>query len=287
MKNEWHKVTVITQADVSDIASCLLDELSCNGLIEDVDSNKITITAYFDANLFSASKLKDMIIESFASIEELAQSVIKIETAAEDDWESKWKQWFKPHEIVDGIIVKPSWETYKPAPNEKVITLDPGMAFGTGLHSTTKLCAKEIAKICFKKEIKHLLDVGSGSGILSIIARYLGIKDIDAVEIDEEAIKVAIENFQTNEITDIEIAKDITEISKKYDLIVANILLSNLIVLKDSLSRVCEDGADLILSGIIHEQEIDIRRAFNDSFDIIDSHHLEEWSVMHLKRKMR
>ena len=122
---------------------------------------------------------------------------LKVETNQRDDseWKDKWKENFKPTKITDKLVVKPTWEEYAPAEGELVIEIDPGMAFGTGTHETTSLCLKLMEKYLGNNAAeKKVLDVGCGSGILSIGAALLGSTDILGIEIDEDAVRVANEN---------------------------------------------------------------------------------------------
>ena len=130
------------------------------------------------------------------------------------DWKDKWKEYFKPVRITDRLVVKPTWEEYEPNDGEKVIQIDPGMAFGTGTHETTSLCLKLMEKyLGDEPQDKDVLDVGCGSGILSIAAALLGCRSVTGVEIDEDAVRVAEENVELNGIGDrVEILQgDLTE----------------------------------------------------------------------------
>lgn len=263
MTKRWQVVKTSLPQSECELAMHLLHEIGCNGAVEEprADKNWACLTAYFDASGRGSDSLKRRIKSAFAAIPLLANARLEIATCAMDDWSHGWKQWFRPFAIVPGITVTPSWENYFPSKGESVITLDPGMAFGTGLHPTTKLCAKAIWNAA-RKGASSLVDVGTGSGLLALVGRKAGIKRIVAVETDTDARRVAQENLATNDADDIRIADSLTQVTGEFDVVVANILLSTLIHLSGELIGHTSKGGRLILSGITPDQEAGIRPAF-------------------------
>lgn len=184
-----------------------------------------------------------------------------------DGWQDEWKKYFKPFKITDNIVIKPSWEDYEMKIDELIIELDPGIAFGSGSHETTKSCAMLLEETI--KPGDAVLDIGTGSGILTIIASKCEAGKVDAYEIDGEAVEVAQNNFELNSISD-DVAvfeADILEekIEDKYDIIVAN-LTSGLIkrivpVIKNSL----KEGGHIILSGMLREEKDTMEKFFSDN----------------------
>ncbi|MBT3182653.1 MAG: 50S ribosomal protein L11 methyltransferase [Deltaproteobacteria bacterium] len=287
MNDMWHIITTEVPTDHSETIAQIMYELGCNGCLEDKSEKEgiAKLTSYFDANLFEKTPLMDDIRNVISQQIPSSNLDMNISTSSVADWSKNWRQWFRPFEIVEDITVAPSWENFTPDEGKQVITLDPGMAFGTGLHATTMLCAKGIEKLSRTQIEPSLLDVGTGSGLLAIVARKLGLKDIMTVEIDPEAIRVAKENFSINKTDDIEVADSISMIDRSFDVVVANILLLTLIKLKEDLIRVTKPQGILILSGITHDQESSIEEAFAGSMNLRDINQLNEWSSITFEKK--
>ena len=279
MTKRWHAVKTSLPQTECELAMHLLHELGCNGAVEEPEANEnwVRLTAYFDASGRGRDSLQRRIKSTFAPFPLLANARFEIVTSALDDWSHGWKQWFRPFAIVPGITVTPSWENYSPSKKESVITLDPGMAFGTGLHPTTKLCARTIWKTV-QKGAASLLDVGTGSGLLALVGRKLGIERIVAVETDTDARSVAQENLATNDADDIRIADSLTQVTGEFDMVVANIQLNTLVHLSGELIGHTSKDGRLVLSGITPDQEADIRPAF--PLHLADIEHEGDWSLL-------
>ena len=201
------------------------------------------------------------------------------------DWKDKWKEYFKPVRITDRLVVKPTWEEYEPNDGEKVIQIDPGMAFGTGTHETTSLCLKLMEKyLGDEPQDKEVLDVGCGSGILYIAAALLGCRSVTGVEIDEDAVRVAEENVELNGIGDrVEILQgDLTEgIESKADIIVANLMADLVMTLSKSAKEHLKDGGIFISSGILLEKKDIVSDAVKKAgFEIIEIAEDGEWCAI-------
>ena len=181
-----------------------------------------------------------------------------VETSLHDDseWKDNWKDFFKPTKVSKYIVVKPTWEEYeKRDESEKVLEIDPGMAFGTGTHETTSLCIKAIEK--YMKDGDRVLDVGCGSGILSIVAALLGAGDALGIEIDPIAVDVANENIKLNNVGDIAKAQygDLTKgVDYKADIVVANLMADLVMMLSKDVKKHMKEGAKYISSGILDEK---------------------------------
>lgn len=286
MRESWHVVKMKLEDSELGLACHFLHEAGCNGILEEeiLNTKSISISAYFRAGE-SQHSLLSRIKKLFSANERLTDANIEIVTSAQSDWRKKWRQWFKPFEIIPGIIVAPSWEKYDLKPGQKIITLDPGMAFGTGLHETTKLCANALARHILENSSRlTVLDVGTGSGLLAIIARVLGVRKITAVENDMEAASAAKENFRINRESGIPIAKSLNELKSTFDIIVANILLSTLVELKEPLMKKMSKRGLMILSGITHDQEVMLESEFGPSLPLMETTRLGDWSAMVFKR---
>ncbi|WP_295076375.1 50S ribosomal protein L11 methyltransferase [Ruminococcus sp.] len=225
------------------------------------------ITVYIPANGQGAEMLisiKSMLSEMKAADKEGAYGRLEAEMTSirEEDWANNWKQYFKPFKVGEKLVIKPSWEDYDNSDGRIILEIDPASSFGTGKHHTTRLCLEVLEKYLNKGD--KLLDMGCGSGILSIGAMLLGADSAVAVDIEENAAVTAKENAVKNHIspdkyrtyfgnilTDEKLAD---EIDDKYDIIAANIVADVLIAMKESFRRYLRDGGILIVSGIIEER---------------------------------
>lgn len=187
-------------------------------------------------------------------------------TVRQEDWETAWKKYYFPTKVGSRLVVCPSWEQYTPSGDELVLVMDPGMAFGTGTHETTQLCLRLLEE-CVTPGAR-LLDVGTGSGILSVAALLLGAGSAHGVDIDEVAVRVARENAQANGVQDRAsfFAGDLTEqASGKYDIITANIVADVILRLLPDAVHFLHDQGVFIASGIIDTREQEVRDALEQS----------------------
>ena len=223
------------------------------------NENKIwSIAGYIIDNRFSGSKLKiiNENLEKYADENEDFGYEIYTSRCSDDDWKDEWKKYFHTVKITDNIIIKPSWDSYEAAGNEKIIEIDPGMAFGTGTHETTSLCVEFLEK--YSNGRKKLLDIGCGSGILMLIGKKIGIDNVTGIDIDNKVEEVVKENFRKNDIFEnfeIVIGNLVDNINDKYDIVVSNILVDVLIELLENIEKVLEKNAIVIFSGILKEKE--------------------------------
>ena len=181
------------------------------------------------------------------------------------DWKDKWKENFKPIKVTDRLVVKPTWEEYEPADGETVLQLDPGMAFGTGSHETTSLCLKLLEKyLADDPSEKSVLDVGCGSGILSIAAALMGCGSVLGIEIDEDAVRVAGENVALNGVeSSVEIRRgDLVDgIDHRADIVVANLMADLIVRLTPDVKDHMKKGGVFISSGILNEKRSVVEEA--------------------------
>ena len=219
-------------------------------------------------------------LKSRDSEDELGRLVIDTDGIREEDWANNWKEFFKPLEVGEKILIQPEWSPLDGTTDRIVFTVNPGMTFGTGTHTSTKLCICELEK--YVDENTHLLDAGCGSGILSVIALMLGAKSAKAVDIDENCIHVAYENADRNGVdrskyevfagdvtSDEELFKKLSE--TKYDVIVANIVADVIIALLPTVKKLIAPGGVFICSGIIKERLCDVTEAMSKENVSIDS----------------
>ncbi len=211
--------------------------------------------------------------------------VCKLTSEANQDWLAEWKKGFVPFPLVPGIWVVPRWcEVPKEA--EQVIWMEPGMAFGTGTHETTQLAAHLLKEALTKRPHARVLDVGTGTGILAILAKLLGAKEVIATDIDPEAVRVAQENFVLNTVEEIEVStKELSEIHGEFDVVVANIIDGVLIVLQNGLKKKVSDEGALVLSGIIDERLQHFKERFVlPPLKLVETGREGEWHAWLLER---
>lgn len=215
-----------------------------------------------------------------------------VETSVVDDndWKDKWKEFFKPVKVTDRIVVKPTWEEYTVCSDELVLQIDPGMAFGTGTHETTSLCMKLMEKYMEDApENKKVLDVGCGSGILSIAGALLGSKEVLGIEIDEDAVRVARENVELNKVEqEVKVKQgDLTKgIDFKADIVVANLMADLVMELAGNVKKHMNKNGIFISSGILVEKKAKVSGAIiRAGFDIVEIKEAGEWCAIAAKPK--
>ena len=221
----------------------------------------------------------------------------RLQEIGKSDWATSWREHFHPIRVAKHFVIKPSWRDYQPAAEDIIIEIDPGMAFGSGLHPTTQLCLKILEVLPLQG--KSFFDVGVGSAILSLAALNLGAGPVRAVDIDEVAVQVARENFERNGFpvsepsssakqSQIEIAVGSAgdRGEQQWQIVVANILAHILIEIMVDLSQAVAPDGVLILSGIIVEQEEEMLAAFAaHNLRVVDRHKAEDWVAFVTKRK--
>ncbi len=205
----------------------------------------------------------------------------------EDDWAESWKAFFWPESITARITVKPTWRGYIAKPNEIVLEIDPGMAFGTGTHPTTALCIGLIEKYVSKG--CHFLDIGTGSGILMIAAAKLGAGKLVGIDNDEMAVNIAKANLKQNQISsshfDVGVGNLTDGLESTFDLIVANILSGPILSLLDSIDPYMAANAVLICSGIYQDNQTAVAEKMQSKgLSLIETRVKDEWLAMACKK---
>lgn len=292
------KINPICADIVCDICQ---ENFDCEGIItgiEEFKKTKLTKAVYdvvkayvtdesldFDSVQTFFHQKRDEIIEKQIFNEDIGSWDITITVQPNEDWSKKWKEHWKPSNISDKIVICPSWEKYEAEEGEKVIILDPGNAFGTGTHATTRLCAQAIEK--YVKEGDTVADVGCGSGILAICAEKIGAKKIDAVDNDGEAVVTAIENAKTNhadinfQTATIDVLPDNT-----YDFVASNILHNVLRDIMPDIKRIMKIGGKAVLSGILDEKaEIVYDALVKNNLKILEKTQEKEWVAFVAERE--
>lgn len=205
-----------------------------------------------------------------------------VRLADDSEWKDEWKKYFKPVHITENIVIRPSWENYEATPGEKVIEIDPGMAFGTGTHATTRMCIELIEKYLSPEQ--SFMDVGCGSGILSIAAGLCGCREIFGFDIDPDAVRVAQENVEKNGMSEfIRISQgDVTEgVPQKADVIAANLMAEIIMAIGGSIPACLNRDGVFISSGIITEKRDQVTASLKKAgFVILEIREAEDWCAI-------
>lgn len=316
---KWNKYTLKTTTKATDLVSSMLMDLGINGIeIKDniplspedkkkmfidflpelpEDNGEAFLSFYMEESQDEAARLNEIRegLNELKDFTDVGECSIEKEVTEDKDWINNWKQYFKSF-MVDNIVIKPTWEEVKEEYNGKLlIEIDPGIAFGTGMHETTQLCIRQLKK--YVKSNTNILDVGCGSGILSIVALKLGAKSAVGIDIDENAITAAYENLQVNKLSKERckvysgnILED-KELRDKtgyecYDIVVANILADVLIPLSDIVPKHLKEGGYFITSGIIDTKEEEVVKTIeaNPYFEIVEVTRQNEWFSVTARR---
>ncbi|MFS1031329.1 50S ribosomal protein L11 methyltransferase [Enterococcus casseliflavus] len=310
---KWNEVTVATASEAVEAVANILMEHGASGVaIEDVldienfksdaygeilDKETYTtleegaqVSAYFPETIF----LPEVLPTIKAAIDRLPEyglaigkNTITTSEVVEEAWATAWKKYYQPVRISRYLTIVPSWENYQPLQEEeKIITLDPGMAFGTGTHPTTRLTLQALE--VYLRGGETVLDVGTGSGVLSIASKYLGAKDVFAYDLDEVAVRSAQENMAMNPIAhDVTVqANDLLQgVTVPADLIVANILADIILLMIPDAWRLLKQEGTLIVSGIIEtKKQLVIDAMIARGFEIDQLFNQKDWYAIAFKK---
>lgn len=271
MSTDYQLLTFEIASDQVDLVSGLLHENFCLGLEEQPKGAAVFIRSYFEEN----ADLKTVC----SLLEDFHPSHLTIIRFGAADFKFN-PQPFDPIELVENtwIIPPDDMPMEEAAPQGQHLIIRPGTAFGTGRHESTRLASKAIRDVVQvgSQQNLSLLDLGSGSGVLAIFARTMGIKNITAVEIDEQACENALENFQLNGMEDIKLLNNLKDVSEKFDVLVANILTPTHLHLKQEMLARLKPGGFLILSGITQDENTQIETAFS-SLKLSKKYQEKEW----------
>lgn len=317
---KWKKFTLTTTTGAVDLISSMFDEIGIQGIeIEDKiplteketkgmfidilpdlgpDDGVAKISFYLDEEEDAEEVLERVQegLDELSAFTDLGARTIAASETEDKDWINNWKQYFKPF-TVDNILIKPTWEEIPDEHKEKLlIQIDPGTAFGTGMHETTQLCIRQLQK--YVTEESRVLDVGTGSGILGIAALKLGAKKVQGTDLDENSITAVKENLESNGISQEQFSilqGNIIDDQKvqewagyeQYDIAVANILADVIILLQKEIPVHIKHGGVFITSGIINMKEEAVLEAFagNEEFEVLEVTRQGEWVSITARRK--
>lgn len=317
---KWDKYTIDTTTEAEDFISMMLSENGIEGIeIEDnvplmkeetgemfidfppelpPDEGKSKVSFYLEAGEDHTETLKAVRIglEQLRSMVEIGSGDITSSQTEDIDWINNWKQFFQSF-YIDDILIKPTWELLKEEDKNKfLIEIDPGISFGTGKHETTQLCIRQIRK--YLKEGERVLDVGCGSGILSIAALKLGAGSVVGTDVDGDCITSTHENMTVNHLAEnsgefyvgnlIDDKVFQEKIGTGYDLVVANILADIIIPMAPALYQCTKEQGVLITSGIIDFKENEVKEALEQAgFEILEVNHQGEWVNVTARKNQR
>ncbi|MCX7840328.1 MAG: 50S ribosomal protein L11 methyltransferase [Anaerolineae bacterium] len=286
----WLELSVQTDAEGAEAVAALLNEFVENSvaieqtLIPETDQ-EFDPTRAFTVRAFFSSAQREQLARAQESLWHLAQlrsmSVPRVRELAEEDWAEAWKKHYTILHLGKHLVIKPSWLEYVPRPDDVVIELDPGMAFGTGLHPTTRLCM--IALEEYQRGAPRVLDVGTGSGILAITAAKLGAREIVALDTDIVAVETAARNVVINRVENIvRVARGSLDATcNQFDLICINILADVIIELAPALACAANTGGLIIASGILDYQDDDVVNALAEvGIETIERKQEDDWIAL-------
>lgn len=283
MPDSWLEIACDVPEEHSDVVAEFLTHLSGSGVCIDnlnvdafsvseiPDSVRVVIKAYLPADSDPAPqmlKLETFLSELSGRHPTACFGRPALSSVKSEDWSSSWKVHFKPLRVGKHLLIVPTWEEAAQLPGDLVLRIDPGMAFGTGGHETTRLCLEMLEQVLEKScrtVAPSLLDLGTGSGILAMAASLLGAGRILALDIDPDAVDVARENLDLNQLSErIECGTvPLESLTERFDIILANILAEELVRLAPYLTARLNPGGSLILSGILAEKEPLVRLGFD------------------------
>lgn len=310
---KWCEISIQTSHEAVELIAEIFRDLGASGVvIEDPELvNDYITSGKWDYTDIPIAKETEVVVEKAylpvngeleGRIQTLQQEIKALEsrgvntapavlTTAElqdEDWSDTWKQYFHTEKPGERVVIKPTWEEYEPQDDEVVIELDPGAAFGTGTHATTSMCIRQLEKLV--KPGMTVFDVGTGSGILSIISAKLGAINIQAVDYDDSVLKIVEENLEQNNVQDIiSVAQSdlMQNVHGKAELVIANIIADIIIRLFDQLDEHLEQGGTLLTSGIIEDRIEDVLSAAEaHGYGVVERMESKGWACITFKRKI-
>ena len=237
--------------------------------------DNVIIKAFYEDDKVNYDEIEAQIKE-FSTNNNIDIQISKNKEIEDMDWANEWKKYYEPF-YIGNILIKPSWIDIDES-DHTVVEINPGMAFGTGLHETTNLCIEQLQELNLIDKI--VLDIGCGSGILSVVSSKLGAKEVFATDIDPLAIEATLENANLNKISNINAVKGslLDKVDKKYDVVIANILLNVLDILIPDLPKALKKDGVFICSGLINSQRDNIVNTLEkNNLEIVEVSEKGEW----------
>ena len=307
----WMVITVLTTTEAADMISQILIDAGSKGvMIEDKNDvalnqrpegqwdiideeiarrigDDVKVTGYYPVD----ARLGDAVAAIEAGVRRvkglgldfpLGKLEVQKSTIDEEDWAENWKKEYKPFRLGEHMVIKPGWEHVDAQPGDKIIEIDPGMAFGTGTHETTGMCVRLVEK--YVKPGMDVIDVGTGTGILAIAAAHMGAKDVLAIDLDPVAVRVAAENIRINHFEGVIRAQEgdlLEAVSETADVVIANIIADVICMMAAPVRAHIREGGLFICSGIARERKMEVLDALNAAnyrdYEILDD---GEWTAI-------
>ncbi|WP_246940497.1 50S ribosomal protein L11 methyltransferase [Bacillus pinisoli] len=310
---KWSEISIHTTNEAVEPISNILHEAGASGVViedpeellkereqqfgeiyqlnpGDYPEEGVMIKAYLPLNSFiqeTVDEIKEAINSLVSYDIDLGHNKVTINEVNEEEWASAWKKYYNPVKISEKFTIVPTWEDYeKVSTDELIIELDPGMAFGTGTHPTTVMCIQALEDTV--KSGDRIIDVGTGSGVLSIAAALLGASGVRAYDLDEVAVKTAIENAKLNQVDSLITVKQnnlLHDVNEPADVIVANILAEIILLFVEDAYKLVKPGGLFITSGIIQQKKQTVKDALLQAgFEIVETLTMEDWVSFIAKR---
>ena len=285
---QWIEISIVCERVATDEVTTLFDDYADNGIIEeDIDDqpNLIKLTLYaapsLDTDMIKID-LEKRLTEANIDIKSIEAHILD-----ESTWLNSWQQYIEPTEILPNIVIKPAWQDYDNVDNKTIIEIDSDISFGTGSHETTKTCAELLKNYSVSMELDKVtcLDIGTGTGVLLLVAAQLGIKHLVGIDIEEYAANQAKINCANNKVHAEIICGDLDrDFNGKANLILANLTVDPLKILLPQIGRKLEDNGILIISGIIDERYDEIFPYITEHWHIIEERVAGPWHTFALEK---
>ncbi|TRY26243.1 50S ribosomal protein L11 methyltransferase [Brevibacillus sp. LEMMJ03] len=312
---KWSEISIHTTAEAVEAVSNLLYEMGANGVViedpevlhrdwdtpfgeiyqlspDDFPAEGVFVKAYLPMDSSQLVDVLDELKEQLSHLTDygldIGKGTIAVNDVHEDEWAHAWKKYYKPVSVSERMTIKPVWEEYEPKrPDEIIIEMDPGMAFGTGTHPTTILCLRALEK--YLQPGDRVYDVGTGTAILSIAAVKLGAEHVLAMDLDEVAVRSAQANTELNGVHErITVRQNnlLDGVDEQVDVVVANILAEVIVRFTDDVYRVLKPGGVFIASGIIAAREADVKAAMEKSgLALVETIFIDDWVAIVAKKR--
>ncbi|WP_243297164.1 50S ribosomal protein L11 methyltransferase [Bacillus litorisediminis] len=310
---KWSEICIQTTNEAIEPVSNILHEAGASGVViedpfelikeredqfgeiyqlnpDDYPREGVLVKAYLPVNSFlgeTVEEIKEAIRNLTTFDIDIGANKVTISEVHEEEWATAWKKYYNPVKISERFTIVPTWEQYTPvSSDELIIELDPGMAFGTGTHPTTVMCIQALERTV--KPGDTVIDVGTGSGVLSVAAALLGSKKVLALDLDEVAVQSAILNTKLNKVQEIVTVRQgnlLEEVTEEADVIVANILAEVIVRFTEDAYNRIKKGGYFITSGIINLKKQLVKDALiKDGFEIVETLSMEDWVAFIAKK---
>ncbi|GAM15229.1 50S ribosomal protein L11 methyltransferase [Mesobacillus selenatarsenatis] len=311
---KWSEISILTTNEAVEPISNILHEAGASGVViedplelekeredqfgeiyqlnpDDYPEEGVIVKAYLSVNSFlgeTVDEIKEAINNLIIYNIDIGLNKVSISEVNEEEWATAWKKYYNPVKISKKFTIVPTWEDYTPVnTDELIIELDPGMAFGTGTHPTTVMCIQALERKVQPGD--RVVDVGTGSGVLSIAAAKLGAGKVEAMDLDDVAVQVAKLNLKLNKVHDVATISQnnlLDGVAEGADIVVANILAEVILRFADDAGKVVKNGGYFITSGIIQQKKEVVKDAMiNAGFEIEEIISMEDWVAIISKKK--